>query len=224
MAMAEVGSGGADGTVDVERARAALEAPWQRAFDWIEAQLGGRIVSFERQARWRPAFFLELELERGAGRGGERRLLYLRGERGELDHGVYPLEHESRVLQVLEAEGIPVPHVYGFCPDPKAILMDRMPGRANLATADGDAERASVLDHYMDLLADLHSVDPARFEAIGIERPRGAERLGFMDLDRWEGAYRASKKRPEPLIEFLTAWLRRNVPHDREEAAPQRPP
>lgn len=215
--MAADGSVGSNGTGDVDRARAELEPPWQRAFAWIEQQLGGRIVSFERQPRWRPAFFLELE--RGAGGGGERLPLYLRGERGELDHGVYPLEHESRVLQVLEAEGIPVPHVYGFCPDPKAIVMDRMPGRANLATADSDAERASVLDHYMDLLADLHSIDPARFEAIGIERPRGAERLGFMDLDRWEGAYRASKKRPEPLIEFLTAWLRRNVPRDREEVA-----
>lgn len=196
-----------------DAARRDLDEIWQRAFDWVETELGAKIVSFERQPRWRPAFFLELE------RAGEPLSIYLRGERGELDHGVYPLEHESRVLQVLESEGIPVPHVHGFCPDPPAIVMDAVPGRANLANAESEAERVSVLGHYMDLLADMHAIDPRRFEEIGIERPKGPEALGFMDLDRWEKAFRDSKKRPEPLIELVTAWLRRNVPGDREEVA-----
>lgn len=198
---------------DAEQARAELEEPWQRAFDWIESELGGRIVAFDRQTRWRPAFFLELE------RGGETLPLYLRGERGALDHGVYPLEHESRVLQVLEAQGLPVPHVYGFHRGPDAILMDRMPGRANLATADSEEEGRAVLDHYMDLLADLHSLDPQCFEEIGIERPRGAQALGLCDLDRWEQSYRKGKEQPEPLIEFVTGWLKRNVPTEREEVS-----
>lgn len=193
-----------------ESTRNRLEPEWQRGFDWVEQLLGARIVSFERQARWRPAFFVELD------RGGERLSLYLRGERGALDHGVYPLEHESRVLEVLEAEGLPVPHVYGFCPDPKFIVMDKMPGRANLATANSEAERRDVLHHYMDLLADLHAVDPKRFEELGIERPKGAEALALCDMDRWEKSYRDGKKRPEPLIEFVTDWVRRNVPLERE--------
>ena len=191
--------------------RNELDAEWQRAFDWVENEVGGQIVSFERQARWRPAFFVEVERK-----GGESLSLFLRGERGELDHGVYPLEHENKVLQILESEGLPVPHVHGFCPDPPMIVMDKSPGRANLATAESEAERESVLNHYVDLLADLHAIDPARFEAIGVERPKGAEALGFCDLDRWESGYRAAKNRPEPLIEFVTDWLRRNVPKERE--------
>ena len=194
-----------EATTKAPMRREDLEAAWQRAFDWIEKELGGRIVAFERQARWRPAFFLEVE------RGGEKLSIYLRGERGELDHGVYPLEHESRVLQVLESEGIPVPHVYGFCPDPAGIVMDQMPGRANLATADDEQERVSVLNHYMDILADFHAIDPKRFEELGIERPGGDESLGFMDLDRWEKTWRVTKKRPEPMIEFTLGWLRRNA-------------
>ncbi len=193
--------------------REDLDEDWQRGFDWVESTLGGRIVSFERQARWRPAYFVELES------GGETRSLFLRGERGELDHGVYPLDHESRVLQILESEGLPVPHVHGFCDDPRFIAMDRVPGRANLATAETEEERVSVLDHYMDLLADLHAIDPKRFEEIGVERPRDARALGLCDLDRWEKGFRESKKRPEPLIEFVTGWLRRNVPEDRDEVA-----
>jgi hypothetical protein len=39
-----------------------------------------------------------------------------------------------------------------------------------------------------------------------------------LDLDVWEGLYRAMIKRPVPLLEFATRWLRRNIP-----AAPARP-
>ena len=95
-------------------------------------------------------------------RDGEALPLYLRGERGDLDHGAYPFEHEMHVLQVMESEGLPVPHIYGLIPDPKMIVMDKMPGRFNLATADDEAERVSVLNHYMELLADLHAIDPKR--------------------------------------------------------------
>jgi aminoglycoside phosphotransferase (APT) family kinase protein len=200
-------------TRPAENDRSQLDEQWQRAFDWIEKQVGGRIVSYERQARWRPAFFLEVD------RAGEAMPLYLRGERGALDHGVYPLEHESKVLQILHAEGIPTPRVHGFCRDPQGILMDRMPGRADLSTAGSEEERVSVLNHYMDILAEMHSIDPKRFEEIGVERPGGAESLGFMDLDRWETTWRSTKKRPEPMIEFTLGWLRRNVPKERDKVS-----
>jgi len=193
--------------------RSTLEPEWQRGFDWIERELGIRIHAWERQPRWRPAFFCEAEKD------GKPLPIYLRGERGALDHGVYPFEQEAKVFQVLEAEGLPAPHIYGVCPDPKIIVMDKMPGRPDLSTAKDEAERVAVLNHFMDLLADLHSIDPRRFEKIGYEWPRDARAIGLADLDRWERSYRKGKKRPEPLIEFVNDWLRRNVPVDREERA-----
>ena len=185
----------------------------QRAQSWIETELGGRVVGAERQPRWRPAWFFDLE------RGSERLPLYFRGERGEADHGVYTLEHEMRVLQVLEGQGIPVPHVYGFCPDPRGIVMERSAGRANLASAESEAERSAVLDHYMEILARMHALDPALFEAIGIRRPVGAEAIGLCDHEIWERAYRRDKRRPEPAIEFLIRWVRGQVPRDRERVS-----
>ena len=71
-------------------ARESLDPEWQRAFAWVENELGIEIHSFERQARWRPAFFVE-----ATKKGGESISLFLRGDRGELDHGIYPLEHEG---------------------------------------------------------------------------------------------------------------------------------
>ena len=54
----------------------SLPPEWRRAFSWLEAKLGGRIVRAERQARWRPAGFLDLE------RGGETGPPYFRRGRG----------------------------------------------------------------------------------------------------------------------------------------------
>ncbi|MEM9177193.1 MAG: phosphotransferase [Myxococcota bacterium] len=193
--------------------REDLDAEWQQAFAWVERELGGEIVAFERQARWRPAFFVDLV------RDGETLPLYLRGERGELDHGANPFEFEADVLRVMEDAGLPVPHIHGLIPEPRMIVMDKMPGRIDLSTANDEAERVSVLNHYMELLADLHAIDPARFEALGVRRPETAEAAGFADLATWEANFRAAKNRPEPIIEFVYGWLRRNVPTDRYEIA-----
>jgi aminoglycoside phosphotransferase (APT) family kinase protein len=185
----------------------------RRMLEWIEQEIGGKVVSCERQARWRPAFFLDVE------RDGERIPLYFRGDRGATDHGVYPLEHEMRVLQVLERHDIPVPHIYGFCGDPRGILMQRCPGRHNLATAESEAERVAVLDHFIDILVRMHRIELAELEQIGLQRPRSPEELGLADLEHWERAYRRYKRRPEPMIEFTLRWLRRNVPTHRDRAA-----
>lgn len=190
--------------------RAALDAEAERLFGWIEAELSGRVVGAERQARWRPAWYLELE------RGTERLPLYFRGERRE--GGTYPLEREARTFEVLEAEGIPVPHIHGLCPDPRGIVMERSPGRADLSTSSDLAEREAVLDHYMEILARVHALDTAPFEAIGIEAPRSAEALGLGDFEVWEKIYRAAKARPEPFIEFANRWVRRNAPSGRRRA------
>lgn len=191
----------------------ALAPEWQRAFAWVEGELGGRIVGARRQARWRPAWYLDLELE------GKILPLYFRGARGEADHGAYALEHEMGVLQVLEANDIPVPHVYGFCPDPRGIVMQRCAGRANLATACDAAEREAVLDDYVALLARMHGIDVGEFEKLGLARPTTPHELGLGDFDIWERGFRRNKRRPEPLIEFVVGWLRRNIPHDRERVS-----
>lgn len=185
--------------------RAALEPRWQRALDWVEKTVGGRVVRARRQERWRPAWFLDVE------RDGRVLPLYFRGDRGAVGSGVYTLEHEISVFEVLEREGLLVPHVYGLCPDPRGFLMDAIPGRPDLSTADSESDRRSVLDHLMDLYADLHAIDVAKFEAIGIDRPRPDE-IPLGDFGRWEAGYRAAKTGPEPLIEFGIRWVHRNQP------------
>ncbi|HNC69658.1 MAG TPA: phosphotransferase [Pseudomonadales bacterium] len=194
---------------------AALEVqePWISAFAWIERELGGRIVRAERQPRWRPAWFLDLE------RDGELLPLYFRGDRGATDHGIYTLEDEMHALQVLAAQGMPVPQVYGFCPHPRGIVMERVHGHTNLATCPDPAERRAVLEHYMELLARMHALDTAPFIAAGLRPPADPQRIALGDFAHWERGYRKAKRRPEPLIEFVIGWVHRNVPRARTQVS-----
>ena len=179
----------------------------------VEQLAGGRIVSAESQERWRPAWFLEVEKP-----GGERVGVYFRGDRGVEQHGVYPLEHEYEVMRVLEAHGIPVPHIYGFCDEPRGIVMEKALGRANLATASDEAERRAVLDHYIEILVAMHRIPVAAFAHLKLPLPATPEALALGDLPRWEKSYRARKKAAEPLIEFALRWLHENAPCQRSRA------
>jgi aminoglycoside phosphotransferase (APT) family kinase protein len=179
----------------------------------VEALVGGRVVAARSQERWRPAWFVEVERP-----GGERVAVYFRGDRGLGQRGVYPLEHEYEVLRVLEAHGIPVPHVYGFCAEPRGIVMEQAPGRANLATAVDEAERRAVLDHYVEILAAMHQIPLAAFAQLGLPVPETPEALALGDLPRWERSFRAAKKQPAPLVEFVLRWLHENAPRGRTRA------
>jgi aminoglycoside phosphotransferase (APT) family kinase protein len=190
-----------------------LEPEWRGAFAWLERELDGKLVSAARQPRWRAAWVLEFE------RAGETLPLYWRGDRGlsEGINDVYDLAREEAILRVLEANGIPVPHIYTVCPDPHGIVMEYRPGLPNLADAADDRERESVMDHYLEILVAIHSIAPAEFEASGLQRPpAGSVALG--DLDLWESIYRKAKRQPEPLIEFVLKWVRGHTP-DREKLA-----
>ena len=194
---------------EADQDRSQLPDEWQQAFRWIEKTLGGKLVRWERHNRWRPAWYLTLE------RGNETLPLYWRGARGELDHGIYDLAYEGRVLEVLGRNGIPVPRVYGFCEEPEGLLLEGMPGRANLATAESQSEREAVLDDYISILARMHAIDPVEFEAIGMARPKTSEEVGLGDFPAWEKQYRIDKRDPDAMTEFGIGWIRRNTPKGR---------
>lgn len=183
----------------------------RRLTAWLEETLDCKVSAVSRQERWRPSWYVEART-----RDGKDLSLYVRGHRTSKSTVVsFQLEYD--ILQVLEAEGIPVPHIYGLCPDPKGIVMDRAAGRADLSTAESDEERAAVLAQYMEALARIHAIDPAKFEAIGMTRPADPREISLVQFNAYEAMYRESKDRPEPVVEFIIRWVRRNAPAHRTE-------
>jgi aminoglycoside phosphotransferase (APT) family kinase protein len=192
---------------------AALEPEWQRGFGWVERELGGRVCNLQRQGRWRPAWFFDLEKD------GQLLQLYFRGDRGweEGQRVASVLDHEWNVYRVMEKHGLRVPHVYGLCPEPKGLIMERVPGRFNLGTVEDPAEQRSVLEHYIELIAELHRIPVEEFEAWGLERAAGSRGLALGDFDAWVENFRKAKRRPEPMWEFAVQWVYRNIPEGRTE-------
>lgn len=174
-----------------------------RAF--IETTTGGTIVRMERQVRWRPAWFVDVE------RGAETLKLHLRGDRGG-GVSIFPdLKREADVIELLDAGGVPVPHIHGYCAEPPAILMDAIPGTRDISDLTPD-QLAGVGRDYMAAMAAMHQLPLEPFVARGIHRPEGAEAIALVGLAAYLPHYQRTKAKPEPLLEFAIRWLRRNVP------------
>ena len=183
----------------------------QKVITWIEKNVGGTVERCERQPRWRGGWWVDLR------RGGKLTRLYVREERQE-DYPPWPLEHEAAVLQLLEKHGIPVPHIYGICADPHASVMDRLPGQDNFATLK-EEERLSVLNHFAEVVAKMHAIPPEELVKIGVKMPESDEDRSLACFGICEQMYLKGKKRPEPRVEFLRRWVRRNIPRHRKKVS-----
>lgn len=177
----------------------------------VERLMGGRIVAMERLVRWRPAWSVRLE------RDGAELRVHLRGDRGG-DVAIFPdLKREADIVATLRSHAIPVPQVHGFIADPPCIVMEEVAGTRDFSALDAQTKSA-VGRTYMQSLAAMHALPLEPFADIGISAPSGAEAIALVGLDAYMPQYRRTKSRPEPLLEFVIGWLRRNVPKDRTEA------
>jgi len=170
---------------------------------WISGQLGARVVSITRQARWRATWLVDAE------RDGVPLPLVVRGERGADIPLQFPLQHEMSFQSTLAAQGIPVPTVYGWIEELPAYVMARVEGQPGFDGLSVD-QRDAVMREYMATLARLHRLPLEPFVVAGVERAASAAASGRFGLERFESIWRTGKSAPNPLLEFMLGWLRRN--------------
>ncbi len=151
-------------------------------------------------------------------RGAERWALR-RPPRGPLLPTAHDVGREYRVLRGLEQTSVPAPRPLLLCDDPTIVgapfyLMEWVEGvviRATLPPAfqANVAARRGLGEQLIDRLADLHAVD---WQAVGLAdlgKPQGyLER----QLRRWTGQLDASRNRPLPDLDAVTAWLHTHLP------------
>lgn len=189
------------------------EAEEARLRAFVTATVGGTITRMERQVRWRPAWFVDVE------RDGKLLALHLRGDRAG-DVAIFPdLRRESDVIALLGEQGIAVPRIYGYCEDPPCILMDALPGSRDMALAADDAARSAVVRDYIAQVVAMHALPVEPFVAKGMHLPQGAQEIALVGLEAYLPLYRRTKSRPEPMLEFVIGWIRRNVPRHRTRAS-----
>ncbi len=186
---------------------------WRPAFETVESSVGGRIVSAEREARWRPVFWCEVERP-----DGEILPVCFRG--GRIEQGAEnTIRNEYECFRALEKNGIPVPKIYGYCEKPVGFVMQKSPGRHDLATAESPEEFDAVRDHFIEILAEIHSLPTDDFEAFGLAKLTTPRDLALGDSAKGIARFLERKTRPDPIVEFLIDWCERNVPEGRDECS-----
>ena len=132
--------------------------------DWVKHNLDGTVTEITRLERWRPQWKVVYSAD------GKDNAVLFRGNRSIA--GKQDLKFEMEVMQALEKNGIKVPHIYGWCDEPKAFVMDwidtedRAPGMLHTAIENPSTmsdERWQAMLNYMDHLAKLHAVPVSEF-------------------------------------------------------------
>ncbi len=186
---------------------------------WVADHLKGEVREITRLERWRPQWKVVYTTADGTS------AVLVRGDRPIA--GKDDLRFEMDVMEVLEANGIKVPHIHGWCDQPKAFVMDwietedRAPGMAHTAIENPSTlsdERWQAMLHYMSDLAKVHDVpveDFAHIERLASPPKTPTE----IATHAPEAMYRIGEyaRLIDPPLEFLQAWLRRNVPEHRTE-------
>lgn len=136
---------------------------------------------------------------------------------------VLPTAHdmvrEHRVLTGLVGTPVPVPRPLTLCTDPDVLgapfyVMEKVEGvivSRGLPDgfADSPADRESLAWGLVDVMADLHAVDPAAVGLADFGRPEG-----FLDrqVRRWTRQWEASRDRERPELDRLATALAASVP------------
>ncbi len=186
---------------------------------WVADHLGGEVVAMERLERWRPQWKVTYTA------AGETNAVLVRGNRPIAP--VESLRFEMECMQVLERNGILVPHIHGWCDDPVAFVMDwvetkdRAPGMLHTAMdtpSEMDPDRWQAMLGYMTHLAAVHAVPLSEFADVTRlpDPPTEPREIALHAVDRMY-AMGEMAGNIDPSLSFLQLWLRRNAPTHRND-------
>jgi aminoglycoside phosphotransferase (APT) family kinase protein len=151
-------------------------------------------------------------------------LVLRRPPSGDLLPSAHDMGRETRVQQALAGSAVPVPEIvlhddgdllgvpfYVMSKVPGHVVRDELPP----GYADTAAQKRGIADALVDVLVELHSVDPASVGLSDYGRPEG-----FLErqVRRWTAQWERTATAPVPAVDELAARLARRLP-----SVPQRP-
>ncbi|MFD0973822.1 phosphotransferase family protein [Plantactinospora endophytica] len=152
---------------------------------------------------------------------GEREFVLRRPPLGHVLATAHDMGREFQVISALAPTGVPVPATLLHCADETVLgapfyLMERVPGVVYRNRSQTDpltpAQRRELALVMMDVLATLHTVDPAAVGLADFGRPEG---FLARQVRRWGGQLDRSRSRPLPRIDELRERLAASAPDGR---------
>jgi aminoglycoside phosphotransferase (APT) family kinase protein len=149
-----------------------------------------------------------------------RDLILRRPPRGTKASSAHDMAREHRIQSAL-AGHFPVPAMVAFCTDETVLgsdfyVMQRVEGvipRATMPPEVGTEPRLmrALSERYVDLLAELHALDPV---AVGLGELSRGEGYVARQVAGWSERYREAKTWNVPSFERVMRWLGANQPPD----------
>ncbi|MGJ9413113.1 phosphotransferase family protein [Aeromicrobium sp. CF4.19] len=134
----------------------------------------------------------------------------------------HDMAREHRVITALAGTAVPVPRTFALCEDDSVIgapfyVMERVAGTAYARASEleklGPERTQAITQRMVDVLAELHAVDPASVGLADFGRPDGyLER----QVRRWKKQLEASRSRELPGMDDLVARLESTLPETSE--------
>ncbi len=149
---------------------------------------------------------------------GTRRLVVRRPPLGHVLATAHDMSREYRVMSALGGSSVPVPATHLLCEDDDVLgapfyVMEFVAGTVYRSAEQtgtlGAGERTELADRLMDVLADLHAIDP---EAVGLGEFGRPDGFLQRQVRRWSKQLEASRSREIPGIDELAERLGETVP------------
>lgn len=155
---------------------------------------------------------------------GVHRYVVRRPPLGHVLATAHDMSREHRVLSALTDTGVPVPRTHVLCQDEEVLgapfyVMEHVDGTvyrsAEETTQLSVPQRADLAHQLMDVLAELHGIDPDSVGLGDFGRPEG-----FLQrqLRRWNKQLAASRNRDIPGVDELSERLAERVPQTAKAA------
>jgi len=185
---------------------------------WVGEQLGARVISLERERRWRPIWRVRYEKE------GKEAGLIIKGMR-PFEAIPFSLGHEMLSQQMLEENGFPVPHVFGKLDDLNFVMEfvegEKDPGlvqQADEATSEMSPERWQTCHEFMEWLVKLHGMPVEKMAHTEATIPTTPTEIALNLAERY---YKMICERDavDAVTEYFIRWMRRYVPQHRTRPA-----
>ena len=123
---------------------------------------------------------------------------------------------EIRLVQAMEKAGFAVPAVLWF--DAKGRWLERpfsiarrLPGTADAAELVGSEHLDSILSQFIDMLAQLHAVDPLEMGLDFLGRPTVLN-TALAQVEQFERNFDSQRLEAFPATTYLIRWLKKNAP------------
>ncbi len=107
---------------------------------------------------------------------------------------------------------VPVPRVLGVHPFHQAMLSERVVGENWFSRIADPVERVATAQHFVELLAAWHRIDPATLALAGLAGASAVPDLVRRELDEFDDVLARRGGAIEPALRLTLEWLRSNIP------------